>query len=88
MAVHKHRKQVLDRLARIAGHVEGVRRMVEEERDCADVLVQISAVRAALASTASLLLDDHLEGCVAEAIRDGQTEVSLGKLRDALRRMI
>ena len=57
--------QLLDRLARIEGQVRGVRRMVEDDRYCTDVLTQISAVQAALDKVALGLLDGHARHCLA-----------------------
>ncbi len=59
------------RLSKIAGQVEGIRRMVEQERYCVDILLQIAAVRAALSRVGKLVLGAHVETCVSEAIRSG-----------------
>ena len=65
---------VLRRLARIEGQVRGVRRMVEDEAYCVDVLTQVAAVTKALQGVALGLLDDHLRHCVAEAVRSGDDD--------------
>ena len=65
--VHTETKAVLNRLSRAIGHLESVKRMVEDGRDCTEVLVQLAAVRSALSSTAKVILKDHLEHCVADA---------------------
>ena len=65
--VHTQTKAVLNRLSRAIGHLESVKRMVEDGRDCTEVLVQLAAVRSALSSTAKVILKDHLEHCVADA---------------------
>ncbi len=62
---HTQTKAVLNRLARAIGHLESVKRMVEEGRDCTEVLVQLAAVRSALSGTARVILKDHLEHCVS-----------------------
>lgn len=64
---HTQTKAVLNRLSRAIGHLESVKRMVENGRDCTEVLVQLAAVRSALNSTAKVILKDHLEHCIAEA---------------------
>lgn len=64
--VHTQTKAVLNRLSRAIGHLESVKRMVEDGRDCSDVLIQLAAVRSALNSTAKVILKDHLEHCVAD----------------------
>jgi len=62
---HTQTKAVVNRLARAIGHLESVKRMVEEGRDCTEVLVQLAAVRSALNSTAKIILKDHIEHCIA-----------------------
>ena len=62
---HTQTKAVLNRLARAIGHLESVKRMVAEGRDCTEVLVQLAAVRSALSGTARVILKDHLEHCVS-----------------------
>ena len=64
---HTQTKAVLNRLSRAIGHLESVKRMVENGRDCTEVLVQLAAVRSALNSTAKVILKDHLEHCINEA---------------------
>ena len=63
---HTQTKAVLNRLSREIGHLESVKRMVEDGRDCTEVLVQIAAVRSALSSTAKVILKDHLEHCISD----------------------
>lgn len=68
---HTQSKAVANRLARAIGHLESVKRMVEENRDCTDVLIQLAAVRSALSSTARVILKDHLEHCITDAVETG-----------------
>lgn len=63
-------KFLLDRINRIEGQVRGLRRMVEEDRDCLDTLKQIAAASGAIRSLGIVILENHLKGCVSEAIRD------------------
>lgn len=63
---HTQTKAVLNRLARAIGHLESVKRMVEDGRDCTEVLIQLAAVRSALSGTAKVILKDHLEHCVSD----------------------
>ena len=88
MGEHKQTRQVVSRLARIEGHVRAVKRMVEEGRPCADVLVQIAAVRSALDRAAKILLADHMEHCVLDSSRGGDPKKLLAELRKALERFI
>ena len=64
---HTQTKAVLNRLSRAIGHLESVKRMVEDGRDCTEVLVQLAAVRSALNNTAKVILKDHLEHCISDA---------------------
>ena len=63
---HESSKAVINRLARAIGHLEKVKKMVEDDEDCTDVLMQLAAVRSALSSTARVILKDHLEHCVGD----------------------
>ncbi len=74
------REQALKRLNYIDGHLAGVRRMIEEEQYCVDVLKQTYAVRRAIEKMESLLLDGHLHTCVLEGVRDGREEQVVGEL--------
>lgn len=65
---HTQTKAVVNRLARAIGHLESVKRMVQEGRDCSEVLTQLAAVRAALNNTAQIILKDHLAHCMVGAI--------------------
>jgi DNA-binding FrmR family transcriptional regulator len=64
----------LTRLKRIEGQVRGIHRMVEEERYCADTLIQISAIQESLRAVAQVLLRNHLEHCAADAIRSSDSD--------------
>ena len=67
-------KDLLNRLSRIEGQVRGIKRMVEEDTYCTDILIQVSAVNAALNSFNKVLLANHIRTCVAEDIRAGKEE--------------
>ena len=70
----KEYKDLLNRLSRIEGQVRGIKRMVEEDTYCTDILIQVSAVNAALNSFNKALLANHIRTCVAEDIRAGKEE--------------
>ncbi|MGL5695294.1 MAG: metal-sensitive transcriptional regulator [Peptostreptococcaceae bacterium] len=70
------REALIKRLKRIEGQVKGIQRMVEEERYCVDVLVQISAIRSAINKVGSIILENHIKGCVASSIKDDDTELT------------
>src|SRR4030088_1256025 len=84
----KDKQQIEARLSRIEGQVRGLRKMVDEERYCIDVLTQVSAVQSALESVALLLLRDHTEHCVAEAIRSGDANDKVRELSEAVERLV
>ena len=83
-----HKPHVQRRLQRIEGQVRGLQKMVDDDRYCIDVLTQVSAVKAALESVALLLLADHTEHCVAEAIRAGDGEAKVKELNGAVQRLV
>ncbi|MBI2867223.1 MAG: metal-sensitive transcriptional regulator [Chloroflexi bacterium] len=66
------KEEVLKRLAFIEGHLAGVRRMIEEDKYCVDVLKQTHAVRRAIEKMEALLLDGHLRSCVVRGIKEGR----------------
>ena len=84
--VHTQTKIVVNRLARAIGHLEHVKRMVEEGKDCTDVLIQLAAVRSALNNTAKIIIKDHIEHCISNA--DGGSEDALKELNDAIDKFI
>lgn len=71
---HEHTRSVLNRMSRAIGHLQYVRKMVEEGRDCSEVLIQLAAVQSALQSTGKVILQDHLKHCIVEAAQEGDTE--------------
>ena len=84
---HTQTKAVLNRMARLIGHLQSVRRMVEEGRDCSEVLLQISAVDAALKNVGKIILKDHMEHCIVDAVQDNDRE-ALARLEQAIDRFI
>jgi DNA-binding FrmR family transcriptional regulator len=82
------KSDLLSRLNKIEGQVRGIRKMVEEDRYCPDVLQQIAALKSAADGVALLLLEDHLKGCTAEAIRAGDGEGHVREVMDIMRRFV
>lgn len=72
--VHENQKAVVNRLSRAIGHLEKVKRMVEEGCDCSEVLVQLAAVRSALDNTGKVILKDHMRHCMVDAVAAGDQE--------------
>lgn len=83
-----HKAEVKGRIKRIEGQVRGVQKMVDEDRYCIDVLTQVGAVKAALDAVALLLLQDHTEHCVVDAIRAGDGSTKVRELNEAVERLI
>lgn len=71
---HENQRAVINRLSRAIGHLEKVKRMVEDGVDCSEVLIQLSAVRSALTSTGKVILEDHLRHCVVDAVEQGDQQ--------------
>ena len=85
--VHENTQAVLNRLSRAIGHLESVRKMVADGRDCSEVLVQLSAVKAAINNTAKVILKDHIEHCMVDAVESGDHE-AIEELTAAIDRFI
>jgi len=81
---HKERKNVINRLSRIEGHVRGVKQMAIDGRDCPDILLQIAAIRKALDNTAKLIFTDHMENCLVDAVHQGNEKEVLQDIKKAL----
>lgn len=84
---HTNTKSVLNRLSRAIGHLESVKRMVEEGRDCTEVLIQLSAVKSALNNTGKVILKDHIEHCLVDAVESGDNE-AIAELTEAIDRFM
>ena len=78
------RERARQRMRRIAGQVAGIERMIEEDRYCVDVLLQVAAVRAALDGVGKLLLSSHVETCVADAFASGRPSERRQKLDELM----
>ena len=85
--VHTNTKAVLNRISRAIGHLESIKRMVEEGRDCSEVLIQLSAVKSAINNTGKVILQDHIEHCIVDAVESGDREVLI-ELEKAIDRFI
>ena len=84
----KNKDDLGARLRRIEGQVRGIQRMVDEDRYCIDILTQVNSVKAALDKVALALLGDHVDHCVAEAVREGRGEAKLKELTAAIGRYL
>ena len=79
-AKSKTRADVINRLSYIEGHLAGVKKMVDDDRYCVDILRQTFAVRRAIQKLESQLIDGHLRTCVVEGVKDGREEQILSEL--------
>ena len=84
---HDHTKAVLNRLSRAIGHLESIKKMVENGRDCSEVLIQLSAVKAAINNTGKVILQDHIQHCLVDAIESGDMK-EIEELNKAIDRFI
>ena len=84
---HEHTKAVLNRLSRAIGHLESIKKMVENGRDCSEVLIQLSAVKAAINNTGKVILQDHIQHCLVDAIESGDRK-KIEELNKAIDRFI
>jgi DNA-binding FrmR family transcriptional regulator len=82
----KDRAQLLRRLARMEGQVRGIARMVERDEYCIDILQQTAALRAAVDAVSLLLMEDHVAGCLATAVRTGDAAAYTEEVMEVVRR--
>lgn len=75
---------VTKRLRRIEGQVKGILKMVEEDKPCEDILVQIGAAKSALHKTGQVILEGHMHHCVLDAIKEGNEDEAMKKLVSAI----
>ena len=93
MHSHKHyhspevKKKQLNRLAKAIGHLQHVKVMIENDEDCADVLIQLSAVRSALTNLGKEIINEHITHCISHAVEDGDTN-ALEEFREAIKKFI
>ena len=83
----EEKKELTTRINRIIGQMNGVKRMLEEDRYCEDVLVQLSAIDKAIRSLTALILTRHMHGCIAHDIQNGDTD-SLDGIAELFKRFI
>lgn len=83
----QHTKAIINRMNRAIGHMEAVRDMVADGRDCSEVLIQIAAVRSAINNIGKLILEEHISHCVVDAVETGDKKC-LDDLEDAINKFI
>lgn len=84
---HKQTKAVINRISRATGHMESIKKMVADGRDCSEILIQLSAVRSAVNSIGRIILQDHISHCVVDAVETGDQKV-LDDLNGAIEKFL
>ncbi|MFT9076794.1 metal-sensing transcriptional repressor [Ethanoligenens sp.] len=84
---HENTKAVINRMSRAIGHMQAIKKMVEEGQDCSAILIQLSAVRSAINSIGRIVLQDHIDHCVVDAVKSGDQKV-LDDLNDAIAKFL
>jgi len=83
----ERRRAILNRLAKASGHLDAVRRMIDDGRDCSDVLIQLSAVRSAINNTEKIILKDYIERCLNDALCQND-EDAVDRMNEAIDKFI
>ena len=84
---HENTRSVLNRMSRAIGHMESIKAMIEDGRDCSEVLIQIAAVRSAINNIGKIILEDHIRHCVVDALETGDQKV-LDDLDEAINKFV
>lgn len=86
MPEHQHHdvEKLCQRIKKIEGQLGGVRRMLEANKPCDEVIIQLNSAKSALQKISQIVLEDHLDHCVLDAMRDGQGEAQVDSLKRAL----
>lgn len=87
MHKHEHTKAVLNRISRAIGHLGSVKTMIENDRDCSDILIQLSAVKAEITNLSKVILKDHIDHCIVDSIKNNDEE-SVALLKNAIDKML
>jgi DNA-binding FrmR family transcriptional regulator len=80
-----YKRDILNRLKTVRGHLDGIIRMTEEEAYCVDLMKQVSAAQASLERVNRLILKNHLETCFSEAVAEGRAQPAVAELIDAVK---
>ena len=87
MEKHEHTKAVLNRMSRAIGHMNAVKKMIEEGRDCSEVLIQLSAIRAEIMNASKVILKDHIQHCIVDAVKEND-EKTIENLKGAIEKLL
>ena len=84
---HPNSKEVSNRLARAIGHLEKVKQMVDDGEDCSQILIQLAAVKSAINNAGKVLLTDHIDHCIVDAVEEGDMS-KIEELNEAIRKFV
>ena len=84
---HENTRAVLNRMSRAIGHMESIKTMIKDGRDCSETLIQIAAVRSAINNIGKIILEDHIRHCVVDALETGDQKV-LDDLDEAINKFV
>ena len=84
---HENTKAVINRMNRAIGHMESIKTMIENDRDCSEVLIQIAAVKSAINNIGKIILEDHINHCIVDAVETGDKKV-LEDLNEAIEKFV
>lgn len=84
---HEHTKAVLNRMSRAIGHMNAVKKMIEDGRDCSDVLIQLSAIKSEITGVSKVILKDHIDHCIVDAVNEND-EDAIENLKGAIDKLL
>ena len=86
MQTHQHHdtEKLCQRINRIEGQLGGIRKMLESDKPCDEIIIQLNSAKSALQKISQIVLEDHMEHCVLDALRDGEGEEQIESLKRAL----
>ena len=84
---HEHTKAVLNRMSRAIGHMNAVKKMIEDGRDCSDVLIQLSAIQSEISGVSKVILKDHIDHCIVDAVKKND-EDAIENLKGAIDKLL
>lgn len=84
---HEHTKAVLNRMSRAIGHMNAVKKMIEDGRDCSDVLIQLSAIKSEITGVSKVILKDHIDHCIVGAVKENDEE-AIENLKGAIDKLL
>ena len=84
---HEHTKAVLNRMSRAIGHMNAVKKMIEDGRDCSDVLIQLLAIKSEITGVSKVILKDHIDHCIVDAVKEND-EDAIENLKGAIDKLL